>query len=445
MTGRFSEDWRQIVHIAVGALALLLRVLEWWQAAILAGLALAFNAFLLPRIGSRLYRRGAGAGHDHGIILYPAAVLVLVVVFFDRLDIAAAAWGILAAGDGAATLVGHRSRGPRLPWNREKSVAGTLAFAAAGGAAGSFLCWWCRPQVTPLPDPWFSLAAPVAAAAAAAAVETIPIRLNDNVTVPAAAAASLWWMSLVSAEHAATAFASARGVLPLALAVNISVAAAGYIARTVSPSGAVVGAAIGAVVQVATGWGGWLLLLATFGSAVVATRLGIQRKTLLGIAEARGGRRGAGNAIANTGVAAAAAGLSMLSGLHDAALVAFVAALAAAGSDTMASEIGKGWGRRTYLVPTFRQVAPGTSGAVSAEGTAAGAVGALALGSLGLAAGLIPSGALVPVLVGAAVGSLAESTMGATLEAPGFVNNDVLNFLNTGIAAAVAVLVARSS
>jgi uncharacterized protein (TIGR00297 family) len=229
------------------------------------------------------------------------------------------------------------------------------------------------------------------------------------------------------------------------LAVNISVAAAGYIARTVSPSGAVVGAAIGAVVQVATGWGGWLLLLATFGSAVVATRLGIQRKTLLGIAEARGGRRGAGNAIANTGVAAAAAGLSMLSGLHDAALVAFVAALAAAGSDTMASEIGKGWGRRTYLVPTFRQVAPGTSGAVSAEGTAAGAVGALALGSLGLAAGLIPSGALVPVLVGAAVGSLAESTMGATLEAPGFVNNDVLNFLNTGIAAAVAVLVARSS
>ena len=32
--------------------------------------------------------------------------------------------------------------------------------------------------------------------------------------------------------------------------------------------------------------------------------MGLQRKTLLGIAEERGGRRGAGNAIANTGVAA---------------------------------------------------------------------------------------------------------------------------------------------
>ena len=56
-----------------------------------------------------------------------------------------------------------------------------------------------------------------------------------------------------------------------------------------------------------------MLLLATFALAVVTSRLGLRRKTLLGIAEERGGRRGAGNAIANTGVAAAAAVLGALS------------------------------------------------------------------------------------------------------------------------------------
>ena len=45
----------------------------------------------------------------------------------------------------------------------------------------------------------------------------------------------------------------------------------------------------------------------TFAAAAVTSRLGLRRKALLGIAEERGGRRGAGNAIANTGVAAVAA------------------------------------------------------------------------------------------------------------------------------------------
>jgi uncharacterized protein (TIGR00297 family) len=193
---------------------------------------------------------------------------------------------------------------------------------------------------------------------------------------------------------------------------------------------------------VTAGWGGWALLLSTFALAVIASRAGLRRKTLLGIAEERGGRRGAGNAFANTGVAAAAALLGSLSYAHDAAHIAFVAALAAGGSDTIASEIGKAWGRRTFLVSSLRRVPPGTSGAMSAEGTAAGLAGAFALGAIGIACGLIPGWALLAVVSGATVGSLAESLMGATLESPGIVNNDVLNFLNTAIAAAAAIFFA---
>src|SRR5690349_13047016 len=95
--------------------------------------------------------------------------------------------------------------------------------------------------------------------------------------------------------------------LVLAAVLNTFVAVAGWAARTVSPAGAIAGAIIGVVIYVSLGWQGWALLLVTFLAASLASRLGLARKERLGIAEARGGRRGPGNAIANTGVAAIAA------------------------------------------------------------------------------------------------------------------------------------------
>jgi uncharacterized membrane protein len=62
---------------------------------------------------------------------------------------------------------------------------------------------------------------------------------------------------------------------------------------------------------------------------------------------------------------------------------------------------------------------------------------------LAVAFHLIDFQALTPVIVGATAGALAESAMGATLEPRGLVNNDVLNFLNTSIAAGVAIELAR--
>ena len=57
---------------------------------------------------------------------------------------------------------------------------------------------------------------------------------------------------------------------------------------------------------------------------------------------------------------------------------------------------------------------------------------------------LIPWSAVSIVVLAATIGSLAESLMGATLEAPGIVNNDVLNFANTAIAAAAAIALLRT-
>jgi len=439
-----SETLRQWVHIGFGAVALLLPFLHWYQATILTACAIVFNISLLKKIaGGRLHRPvELDKTLPVGLVLYPTSILVLLLMLPSRVDIVAAAWGILAAGDGAATLVGRRYGVRRWPWNRGKSVAGSVALIVAGGAAGAFLCWWCRPAIIPPPYVWFSIGAPIAAALAAAAVETVPIRLDDNLSVPFTAAGTLWAASFISEDLVAELLVTLPATLLYAVLANAAVASAGYMARTVSVSGAVVGAVIGTTIFVCAGWQGWLLLLVCFLCAAVTSRIGLDRKTLLGIAEERGGRRGPGNAIANTGIATIAAVLAALSYGRDAGLIAMTAALVAGASDTIASEIGKAWGTRTWGLLPPRLVRAGTPGAMSLEGTAAGLMGAAALGLLAVGLGLIPREALLAVVVGATVGALAESLFAATFEAPGILNNDALNFINTALAAYVAVSLA---
>lgn len=447
-----SEHARQWVHIGSGLFALLLRFMTWWQGAALAAFALLFNAVVLPRVGGRrLYRPTDEArGFPLGILLYPLAVLGLILAFPARPDIAAVAWAVLAFGDGAATLAGHWSQSidrrreslsRPLPWNREKTIAGTLAFVVFAAAGGVALAMWTRPAVEPMP-PWtWIICAPIAAAIAAAFVETLPVRLDDNISVPVTAAAVLWLSDLMTSDAIAASSPAVVAALPWAIVVNLLFAWAGYRARTVSASGAIGGAVVGAIIYAAAGGAAWLFLFTTFVVASVASRLGLQRKTLLGIAEERGGRRGAGNALANCGVAVIAAVVAATTPDSEVAMVAFVAALTAGGSDTVASEIGKAWGKSTFLVTSFGRVKPGTSGAMSLEGTAAGVVAALALAAFGVALGLVPSRVIVPIAIAATIGALAESALGATLEGPGILNNDMLNFINTAIAAAVAVAI----
>src|SRR4051812_47435661 len=437
-----SETARQLVHVSMGAFALLLRWITWSEAVALAAGALAFNVFVLPRVAGILYRPGDRDRGLHGILYYPFAVLLLLLACPTRLDIAAASWGILAAGDGGATLAGRAFGGKTWPWNREKTLAGSAAFAIAGAAAGVALAWWCRVAVASPPAPIYSLLAPVAAAILAALVETIPVRLDDNVSVAATAAAALWLIALASLPRIPEALPLVAARLPPALGLNALVAYAGHRARTVSMSGALLGAAIGITIYLGLGWPGWALLLATFIAATVASRLGLKRKMLLGIAEERGGRRGAGNAIANTGVAAIAALVALFGSAPEAAQLAFAAALAAGGSDTIASEIGKAWGRTTWSITSLTRVPPGTSGAMSLEGTVAGIIGALLLAVVAVSLGLVSSTTIVSIVVGATAGSLLESWLGATLEGPGILNNDMLNFINTAAAALVALGVA---
>lgn len=86
------------------------------------------------------------------------------------------------------------------------------------------------------------------------------------------------------------------------------------------------------------------------------------------------------------------------------------------------------------------QVPAGTEGAVSAEGTLAGVLGSIIIGLYALFMGLISPVGLGLCIIAAAVATTAESLIGATLQGKyPLMTNEVVNFINTLIGAAVAI------
>jgi uncharacterized protein (TIGR00297 family) len=110
----------------------------------------------------------------------------------------------------------------------------------------------------------------------------------------------------------------------------------------------------------------------------MSTRFGYSRKQSLGIAEQRTGRNAA-QVAANLGVAAICALLYVLAWRNSRLLIALVAAVAEAAADTVSSEIGQAVGGTPLLITNWKPAAPGTNGAVTLTGTAAGIAAALAV------------------------------------------------------------------
>lgn len=464
-SGLRGELSRKLVHVAMGGFALLLRWLGPLEAALLAGVALLFNLLLLHRLTRRGLLRATerARGFSWGIVLYPAAVLALVLVFRERLELAAAGWALLAFGDGMATVVGLLVGGPRLPWNRDKSWAGLVAFVVYGVTTAALLLRFTQAAVLDAarrggpPAEWIggsflddgaggSIAAPallllagcLAAALAAGLAESARTGVDDNVLVPLVGGGVLWMAAAVEPVRLVEAGERLQWSFAIGAGINAVLAVAAYVARGVGRSGALVGWLLGTALYGLAGWRGFLMLAAFFVLGTAATRLGWRRKEALGVAQERGGRRGARHALANAGAGVGLAFLAAATPWREVALVGLVAAFATATADTLGSEIGQAWGRRHLLVTTGRRVPPGTDGAVSLEGTLGGLAGAAALAALAAAVGLVGWAAVPVVVLAAGAGSLLESVIGATLERRGAVDNELVNFANTVAGAIVA-------
>ncbi|HUG54184.1 MAG TPA: DUF92 domain-containing protein [Vicinamibacteria bacterium] len=441
-----GELKRKLVHVGAGGFALLLRDLTWPEAAAMALGAFLFNWLVLPRLGGRaLWReRDHGSGYPIGILLYPLAVLGLVLALREQRWLVAAVWGLLAVGDGMASIVGQAVGGPRLPWNPKKGWAGFAAFVACGGTAAALLAVWTLELPLGVATSPMILTVIAPATLLCALVESLPTTLDDNLTVPLVGGASVALLTRVDLTIFFGDPSWTRRAL-VGLAVNALIALLAHRARSIDRAGALSAVAIGTLITAGLGLRGLAVMIAFFVVGSAVTKLGYRIKARRGIAQERGGARGWRNAWANGGVPAALALLAGFAAPDDRALftLAYAAAVATAAADTCSSEVGKAYGRRTFLITTFRPVPPGTEGAVSLEGTAGGLGGALVVALVGAAASLYGPGTLLVVAFAGLIGSLAESALGTVAERRGWLDNDLLNAVNTAIGAAVAVLMVR--
>ena len=415
--------------------ALLLRYLTWQQAAAFAVVALLFNAFALARVAPGIIRPTDSRGARAGVLYYPLSVLLLILVFRDRLDIVAAAWGVMAFGDGFATIIGSQSAGPRLPWNPQKSWYGLFAFITAGSLGSVSLCLWAVQSWVDRPEAEYLIAAPILATVVAAFVETLPSGIDDNVSVPATAGAVMWIAA--QADHGVDQWADVAE----AILVSAPIAVLAWRARAVTRGGAIAGFLCAVVIYLGEFLAGIVVLGVALAFTIASSRLGRRRKEALGIAEERGGSRGAGNILANCLVGTAGAALAAFSTpwFGEAGDIMFVTGIAAGASDTVASEIGKAFGGTPRTFPTFRAVPPGTPGAVSSLGTLAGVVSATLMALPAAVGWLITMDRIVVVVAACTIGAFIESALATRFERAGVLGNNTLNLLNTASAAAAAV------
>lgn len=442
-----SEAKRKTVHIGSAAFALLLAWITWWQAAGLALAALIFNLFVLPRIGGKgLYRKqDHQRGYALGILAYPISVLFFLFLFRERLHLTALCWGLLAFGDGFASLAGRRwgrAEALRLPWNREKSWAGLAAYLIAGGVGAGCLCLWVAPDLSL--SRLCQLLLPVLVLGAF--LESWETGLDDNLTTSFVTAMALLVTSGMQWSALSSVARSAGTDWLWAAAGNAALGILAWLLRSVDWSGLIGGFLLGCVLWVFGGWECWILLVLFFVLGSTLTKLGRRRKESLGAAQEKGGRRSARHAWANGGTAAwLALGIAGATsgGTTTILLVALAGAFATAAHDTASSEGGMAWGRTAFLLTRGTRVPPGTEGAVSLEGTACGTVAGAAVGAAGALLGLYPPLGIGVVAVGALLGGLAESLLGAWTGSD--VDNEFLNLLNTmfgaGITAAIWLLV----
>ena len=241
-------------------------------------------------------------------------------------------------------------------------------------------------------------------------------------------------------SHIARAWASSPERLAVAVAVTLGFAVLAHALRGVNRSGALAGALTCFLLFAGAGPTAFAALAALFVMTWVSTRMGYRRKLALGLAERREGRN-AWQILANLAVAAGGSVIFGVTG-NRAWLIAALAALAEAATDTVASEIGQYRKTDARLITTWEQVPAGTDGGVTIPGSIAGLVAGLVIAEVATLGGtLAPRQIWIPVAAGFA-GMLIDSLLGATLQRRGGISNQAVNFLATLAAAALAYALA---
>jgi phytol kinase len=193
---------RKVIHIGTGPLFVLCWLLfspsgwaRWLAALVPLAITLQFALVGLGKLKDEqavqaMTRTGDRREILRGPLYYGLVFIVCTLAFWRTVPVGIVALMILCGGDGLADLVGRRFGRRRLPYNREKSWAGSagmfvggftlaLALTLVFESAGVF--------AAPLPPQTAGLIGVIALAATL--VESLPMRDIDNLTISAVSVA----------------------------------------------------------------------------------------------------------------------------------------------------------------------------------------------------------------------------------------------------------------
>ncbi|GMG98827.1 hypothetical protein Nepgr_000667 [Nepenthes gracilis] len=190
---------RKLVHVSIGLVFMLCWPLfsSGRQGAVLAGVIPGINIIHMLLVGLGLLKdeatiKSMSRYGDHrellkGPLYYVLAITVACIVYWRTSPVAIAGICNLCAGDGFADIVGRRLGHQKIPYNRNKSIAGSIAMVSAGFMVSVgfmlYFSWFGFIQGS-----WDMVLGFLAVSIAAAVVESLPIStvLDDNLTsVPA--------------------------------------------------------------------------------------------------------------------------------------------------------------------------------------------------------------------------------------------------------------------
>ena len=118
-----------------------------------------------------------------GPLFYGIVFILITLIYWKDSPIGIPALMMMCGGDGIADIIGRRVPSPKLPWSREKSVAGSLSVFAGGWLLTVFIFAiyvWAGEFAGPLsrsllPVTWIALGAML--------VESLPYKDIDNITI----------------------------------------------------------------------------------------------------------------------------------------------------------------------------------------------------------------------------------------------------------------------
>jgi len=190
-----SKLSRKVIHIGTGPLFVLCWLLfrdtpdaRWLAALVPFAITLQFALIGLGVLKDEASVKAMSRTGDpreilRGPLLYGCMFVLLTLIYWKDTPIGIIALMMMCGGDGIADIVGRRIPSPKLPWSREKSIAGSIG-VFAGGWLMSFAIVFIYIQAGVFSTPITNYLFPITAIALAGAlVESLPFKDIDNVTV----------------------------------------------------------------------------------------------------------------------------------------------------------------------------------------------------------------------------------------------------------------------